>query len=1378
MMRLFMNMHIVAIGFTLTHATPATSQNPHPLGTLAGSMVPGSWAELAVEPPPNGWFDFLTEGTANSMFQFADSAVWDPASERVYFLGQGHGGISMMIYYDAKTNRFERETSYNPALFSQPIGHAYDHNALDAATGTFYFSARSPEVVSFHIPTRTWKRLPNRSSAGTENALEFFPSLGLVHISAYWGEIEIFDGTKWMRRHSTLYKDIRLAGYYHNIAEYNPVHDILVFGGGNNFQGNVARVLWKMDRTGAITRMKDAPVGLRITCNGCEGGLFTLDPVSGVFLHLNNNGHFYEFDPIADRWAQLPDDGIPSAVKNAVSLGTAAGNMIAASIPTYGVVFYMKHENSKATVWLYRHAAGLGVDPPKLSPPSPALPAPTPPPPTSPVDGGPGGEMPESDEPLVARINFQPPDVPPPLGFAIDDGSTYSTVRGYGWNGALTPRQRGVTGQTKKELDTLVVRYSGAPAEWNMSVPNGTYLVTTALGDSAWSQGPHHLAIEGRVVVNGTFTAANQFTFVQKEPVEVKDGKLTFVLGSTTAPSSASVVNYVVVERPCPTVGCGDPSRRVPDTQPPTRPENLSAIATASTRVQLQWSASTDNVGVSGYDVYRDGNRVGSSAITSYVDGTVKPSTLVSYAITAKDAAGNISAPSMPVSLTTPPLVSQPPPATASGIVISNDSPTEVRNRTISIGRAFRSGEHPAFVRALVDGAPVLTQTDVKNRWPDGSLRFAVVSFVLPRILSGQSLSVRFESNAAGNNEGYLSSAAMLDPRFDFETIVRMIGARTQQISAREMLTSGQFRYWLKGPVVTSVIIENRTPARSFDVDMGDGSKALHPIFEARFFPSDNSVEVTATVENAWSSSSVQQSMRDVVYSLSIESGWARRQMKFTHPSFNHIGRSRWHRSFLVGNERPPLRIDHNVAYLTATKTIANYDTSVVVADSLVNSLYTQWTASDRTLDGDSTRMGLYNRALGQAGASPWIGLMPTWETVYLLTMRPELLEMTLGHAELAGRFPVHFREADASAGTHGSFLRTASVETFGRVVSVDARRTVTLTDLGASCGTSYDRDRIQTGPITTDGWSVSIAHLPSPNFLAYLLTGKYFHLEEVQFLGAYVAGSKLGCYGGNYARQGDAGYVNHTNVRGDAWGFKALVQAAFLSPDGSPERSYFDDKVRNNIAMFEGVQNLALSDPSRWSHWNWGRNNRAGNPYWQALTGWTESPIGQWSTGTSAFIQSPLRSDGALLAATSPWEENFMLISLGMARQYGYPTESLLEFMAPLRFQLMLDPASNVYLIESYRWPTVSAATSNWVTSASEVEQYFQEVPNTWRSLTADHSYRFIAMAALSFLYEFEVDGRNGGAAWEKLRAISPQQDEFGTASPKWAIVPHGSSR
>ncbi len=106
--------------------------------------------------------------------------------------------------------------------------------------------------------------------------------------------------------------------------------------------------------------------------------------------------------------------------------------------------------------------------------------------------------------------------------------------------------------------------------------------------------------------------------------------------GNVSSPASASV----------------NVSVSVTDTTPPSAPSGLTASVMANS-VKLIWGASSDNVGVTGYKVFRDGTQIGSTAMTSYTDMAIAPTTTYNYTVEAADAAGNVSAASNTATATT-----------------------------------------------------------------------------------------------------------------------------------------------------------------------------------------------------------------------------------------------------------------------------------------------------------------------------------------------------------------------------------------------------------------------------------------------------------------------------------------------------------------------------------------------------------------------------------------------------------------------------------------------------------------------------------------------------------------------------------------------------
>ncbi|WP_235023702.1 cellulase family glycosylhydrolase [Streptomyces sp. WAC05374] len=118
--------------------------------------------------------------------------------------------------------------------------------------------------------------------------------------------------------------------------------------------------------------------------------------------------------------------------------------------------------------------------------------------------------------------------------------------------------------------------------------------------------------------------------------------------------------------------GPGDPA----DTTAPTAPAGLTGTGRTPTTVSLSWTAATDNVRVTGYDVYRGTTRVNAAPVTgtAYTDTGLAPATAYSYTVRARDAAGNVSAPSAALSVTTE--ASGGPPGTVKVRYRNNDAST------------------------------------------------------------------------------------------------------------------------------------------------------------------------------------------------------------------------------------------------------------------------------------------------------------------------------------------------------------------------------------------------------------------------------------------------------------------------------------------------------------------------------------------------------------------------------------------------------------------------------------------------------------------------------------------------------------------------------
>ncbi len=99
---------------------------------------------------------------------------------------------------------------------------------------------------------------------------------------------------------------------------------------------------------------------------------------------------------------------------------------------------------------------------------------------------------------------------------------------------------------------------------------------------------------------------------------------------------------------------------------------------------------------------------------------------------------------------------------------ITNVSGGALTNYPMQFGRPFVQGEIANYPQVLVGGSPTATQADVKNRHTDGSVKYAVLSLIIPSLPSATPVEFTFQNQASGNNTP-LSTAQMLGAGYDFD---------------------------------------------------------------------------------------------------------------------------------------------------------------------------------------------------------------------------------------------------------------------------------------------------------------------------------------------------------------------------------------------------------------------------------------------------------------------------------------------------------------------------------------------------------------------------------------------------------------------------------
>src|SRR5207245_232211 len=175
------------------------------------------------------------------------------------------------------------------------------------------------------------------------------------------------------------------------------------------------------------------------------------------------------------------------------------------------------------------------------------------------------------------------------------------------------------------------------------------------------------------------------------------------------------------------------------DTTPPSVPQGLSAAVVSSSQINLSWTASTDNVGVTGYQVYRSGTQIGTATSPSYAVTGLSPATVYSFTVAAFDAAGNVSAPSAAVSATTAAAPDTTAPTVPTNLQASAVSSAQINlawtASTDNVGvtgyRVYRSGTQI--------GTATSTSYAVAGLAPSTTYSFTVAAFDAAGNVSAQS---------------------------------------------------------------------------------------------------------------------------------------------------------------------------------------------------------------------------------------------------------------------------------------------------------------------------------------------------------------------------------------------------------------------------------------------------------------------------------------------------------------------------------------------------------------------------------------------------------------------------------------------------------------
>jgi len=695
-----------------------------------------------------------------------------------------------------------------------------------------------------------------------------------------------------------------------------------------------------------------------------------------------------------------------------------------------------------------------------------------------------------------------------------------------------------------------------------------------------------------------------------------------------------------------------------------------------------------------------------------------------------------------------------PPPGTivdATHIVrIKESANTTTANYPIQLGHVFRQGEILHCPLAFLNGAPVFTQANVKNRWGDGTVKFAVLSFIIPTLTSGQSVTVNFGDQLDCNTTNSLSAAQMLEPRFNFDVETELTGSSVEHASARTMLQAGHFQTWLSGPVATSIILADHSTARAYD--MGPNSRQFRPIFHATFWASLNRVTVAAIGELGNT-----VALGDYQASVTVRVGEVNPITLHTESNVPMYLGSRWIRRGAIGGTLPSISIDHGTNYLAATGLIPNYSSGVVLTEAQRVANYQSWQGAPQSLYSPV----LFSLRMANTGGRPEIGPFHRVVTDYLHSQGdPRMATVMYNVADHFASFPHAFRE-----GAVGRFFDHAhTADALGRPVSPVARRTLVFWDSNSALnsstfGTTPEDAVTITGPRGANPWEPDCSHQSELNYLPYLLTGDYFYLEELLFWASW--GSLHDSYYYSRGLNGAGGGLGD-QTRGQAWNFRTRARAATAAPDGTVEKSHFTELVNQAIAGWEGRQGIVSTSFHGTPMWNFG------------AAGQMNSPLHYWDSGTAPQVAGHVQS--YVTAIALPWQNYFVMVSLNDARRMGFATGPLLQEFSQFLTQQVTSPSYDRWLVAQYYMPEIHNVSGGG---------YFQTLADVKAGYTAaqrdaaqagfigdaaneEHGYSVIARAAAAGLVSYP----GGSETWNFIAGTVGQYMQPET-DPKWYIMP-----
>lgn len=440
-------------------------------------------------------------------------------------------------------------------------------------------------------------------------------------------------------------------------------------------------------------------------------------------------------------------------------------------------------------------------------------------------------------------------------------------------------------------------------------------------------------------------------------------------------------------------------------------------------------------------------------------------------------------------------------------------------------GYAFRQGDIPDGSHVTAS-APTLRgfQAEVKNRWHDGSVKFAVVSGLLDLSAGGEATLEIGRTDVAPT--GVTLGLADLKATGVTASIgFGAYGAATWASSDWD----APFLSWISGTEMSSWLY--RKPIGSDDHLVG--------WMEVRLYRG-GSVEIVPWLENGYLlKANPGERIGAATFTLNGTARFAGTLTLYNHTRAvlaSDQALSHW----TVGD--PVVTFRHDMGYLQSTGLVPAYRGVTPPTARLFSRIATAYTP-----------LGQHNypNGMGAGGFHPSIGPLPEWDVVYMTSDGDQRAWRSVQvHGYAAGRYGYHFRD-----------------EVTNRAPTLTAHPNLVLgrgTGIAGIGASTKEQKTPQPSGGTPPGFTNS--HMPAIGFMAYLVTGRWYFVDEMQLLSSAMYLKQT-----DWIREFSQGIIQSSaganTTRGAAWTLRALAHTAAMTPDNDfPLRTEYVATVENNI--------------------------------------------------------------------------------------------------------------------------------------------------------------------------------------------------------------------